>query len=359
MENIIEIVVTAGTAFLFVFLFVPVMKRLALKTGWVDKPNARKVHATPVPLIGGVTVGLAILFTWILNNTLFQPLQHSTVLLSSGFVLLVVGALDDRIEVKPIYRLLLQLACAYAAASSGIRITSLFGLFGIDTIPVWAQYSLTIVVITGVVNAYNLMDGIDGLLGFLALAAFGILSILGFVLGHHESVLINASFMGALLAFLRYNLSANKIFMGDAGSTFLGYILIVSAIQMLKFSATIHFNQTKIFAIVTGIFFIPVIDSLRVYWTRIKKGGSPFKADRNHIHHLFLSLITDHKKSAFIIATATVVVLLVALLLTEITSIVLALLGSVILYTMLVNMLQINKGVMEWSKKIRQMEKES
>jgi UDP-GlcNAc:undecaprenyl-phosphate/decaprenyl-phosphate GlcNAc-1-phosphate transferase len=358
MKTIIEIIATAGTAFLFVFFLIPVMKKVAIKTGWVDKPNARKIHAVPVPLIGGVTVGIAILFTWILNNTLFQPLQHSTVLLSSGFILLVVGAIDDRFEVKPIYRLLLQFACAYAAASSGIRITTLFGLFGIHAIPEWAQYTLTIVVITGVVNAYNLMDGIDGLLGFLALAAFCILSVFGFALGHHESVLLNVSFMGALLAFLRYNLSTNKIFMGDAGSTFLGYILIVSAIQMLNFSYGANLDQSKAFAIVSGIFFIPVVDSLRVYWTRIKRGHSPFKADRNHLHHLLLTLITDHKKSAFLIASVTIVLLLVAVLLTEMISIVLALLSISILYTLLVSMLQINKGVIDWSKKIQEMEKQ-
>ena len=158
MKIYIEIFVVAFSALILSLILVPIIRMIAIRIRLVDNPNFRKVHAMPVPLIGGISIAISTFVALMLSNLFPVFVKQYLVMLISGSVILLVGVLDDKYDLKSSYRLMIQVACAYAVASSGILITSLHGMFGIHEIAVPFQYLLTIVVITGVVNAINLMD---------------------------------------------------------------------------------------------------------------------------------------------------------------------------------------------------------
>jgi UDP-GlcNAc:undecaprenyl-phosphate/decaprenyl-phosphate GlcNAc-1-phosphate transferase len=341
----------------FTLMLVPMLRKIALRIQLVDKPNHRKVHTSPVPLIGGIAIAVASGLTLLVSYTFLQASPRILMMLAAASVMLVMGVMDDKLDIPAVYKLVIQFGCAYFMAAAGIRITSLYGLFGIHEIPVWTQYLLTNLVITGVVNAFNLMDGIDGLAGSLALTGFSVLAILAYVQNMPELTVLYAVFIGSIAAFLRFNLSRTKIFMGDGGSLFLGFILVVSALNLLlPISETSGIVTTPIVFIIMGVFLVPVLDSLRVYRARIKNGDSPFKADRSHIHHLFLLLGFGHKKTAFAIVVCSVLLILSGFVLSVFLPLTVALFITIILFILLSNVLVLNKKVFYWRDQIRALE---
>jgi UDP-N-acetylmuramyl pentapeptide phosphotransferase/UDP-N-acetylglucosamine-1-phosphate transferase len=203
-------------------------------------------------------------------------------------VLFGLGILDDLKDLSAKYKFIVQVGLASLIALSGIRITSFEGLFGIAELPVSAQYTFTILAIVGITNAFNLIDGIDGLaggLGFMSLVTLGTVS-------YHEwrqQYCIGGICIGRrpCSLFLYFNFNPAKIFMGDTGSLVLGFVIAVLSIRLIQVNAFVAapvLSHAPVF--VLGIVFIPVFDTLRVFALRIWKGGSPFIADKTHIHHL-------------------------------------------------------------------------
>lgn len=264
-------------ALLLSLLLVPVFRKIAFRLGWTDAPNFRKVHSAPVPVIGGVAVVLSASLALLANTSLPGLLSQHGLMLGTSLLMLVVGVLDDRFGIPPLYRLLIQFACSFALTSTGLRIESLYGIFGIYELPIFFQYIFTMVLIAGVVNAFNLMDGLDGLAGGMALSGFGLMAFLAWKLGMGELLALYLAMAGALVGFLRYNLSAKKIFLGDGGSLFLGYLMVVSGLLMIR-EVRVHrqIPEPMALLLVIGLFLLPVFDSLRVYRGRIKSGKSPF-----------------------------------------------------------------------------------
>ncbi|MBL0745845.1 glycosyltransferase family 4 protein [Chryseolinea lacunae] len=357
MKMIFENFLPATVALIFSMVVIPVFKSLAWKVGLVDRPNARKVHDQPVPLVGGISIAVTTALALLLSPAFLHALNQHWALLGGALVLLATGVLDDRLNIKPVYRLFIQLASAYVVCSSGIRITSLYGIFGIDEIPLALQYGLTMIVITGVVNAYNLMDGVDGLLGGLTLIGFSVLAIIAFQLRQYDLAVLYITLVGAVIGFLYHNLSKNKIFMGDGGSLFLGFILSVSAITLLNTAGTGGpVEQVKVLLLVSGIFLVPVLDSLRVYRSRIKKGVSPFTADKTHLHHLFLQLGLTHKKTSILISITVTCVLLITAGLIYLIPVTWVILSAVLLFAAVTSLLNVNRSVVEWKKILEKME---
>ena len=359
MKLAIDLIICGFISLVFMQILIPYLRKLAIKTDLVDKPNHRKVHTTQVPLIGGIAIAISTALSLISSYRFMAGPMEPVIMLFASLVLLIMGVLDDKMDIRASYKFLIQLGCAYFIAASGIRITSMYGMFGITLLPLIAQYALTIIVITGVVNAFNLMDGIDGLAGSLATVGFIALAVLSYLLGKYQLTILYTSLVGALIGFLRFNLSKNKIFMGDGGSLFLGFILVVSALQMIKpVNDFKHINPETTLLVVIGIFLLPVLDSLRVYRGRIKNGDSPFKADKSHIHHLFLLLGLNHKRTSLAITITSVSIIALTIILSQyfrMTTVFLMLVASFILLT---NILNINKNVQHWIEKIRKMEKE-
>ncbi len=289
------------TAFVVAMLVMPLLIKLINKFKLYDVPDLRKEHTLPVPTMGGVAVCVGMVIALVLwyrfTNDVFQIAFFFSVV-----VLFALGILDDLHNLPARNKLVIQLAVAALIAFSGVRITTFNGLFGITTIPLLAQYTLTIVLIAGITNAFNLIDGIDGLaggLGFMSLLVLGLFLTIG---NDANTALIAFALAGALLGFLYYNFNPARIFMGDTGSLMLGFVISVLCIRFLNNTAVVAapvVPHAPVF--VLGIVLIPVFDTLRVFSMRTWKGGSPFTPDKTHMHHLLTGNGWSHAFTAKLI----------------------------------------------------------
>lgn len=290
---------TLVSSLVLTLAFIPATRKIALKINLVDKPNARKLHQNPIPLVGGIVICISSFLAFFVANISWANITEIKILLFGASILLLMGVIDDKMDMKASYKFLIQIVLSHFAFVNGIRIESMYGILGIYELDFTIQYILTLLVVVGVVNAFNLMDGIDGLAGGLAIIGLIFFSFLAFLLGKTYLIILYLALIGALLGFLKFNFSKNqKIFMGDAGSLFLGYILVVSAIILLQSAHKTQYSNLTL-VVILGVFIIPVLDSLRVYFERIQEGKSPFEADKRHLHHLVLLLGLKHKKATF------------------------------------------------------------
>ncbi|MDX2172778.1 MAG: MraY family glycosyltransferase [Bacteroidota bacterium] len=356
MKTLFLSTLTAISGYFIIIIFMPILKKIAKRINLIDKPNARKIHQDPVPLIGGIAIAASFFTSSLINPDILNSIVQQITIYSTAVVLLILGILDDRFDISAKYKLIIQLTCAFAVSYSGIRITSFYGLFGINEIPYYMQYVITILIITGVVNAINLMDGIDGLLGEMAIIGFSVLIIVAIVQGNYTLAVMYSAFVGAVFGFLKFNLNKHEIFMGDAGALFLGNILIGSTIYLLNSKTNTQLSQQIIVFSFIGFFSIPVLDSLRVYLGRLKNGKSPFKADKTHLHHLLLLFGISHKRIALIISLLSASVLLFCLISIQLISVSGIVVVILVIFSLLSLILNLNKKVTDWQERVKQME---
>lgn len=346
-------------AFLITYLFIPVFRKIAIRIQLVDKPNHRKVHTQVIPLIGGVSIFAATLFA--LGLTLpfnMELLSYGKIFIAMS-ILLIVGVIDDRFDLRATLKLAIQLVLAHFIFAQGIKIESLQGLLGIYELAPWVQYLLTIVVITGVVNAFNLMDGIDGLAAGLALVGFSVFTVLSVLTGQYLLTLIFITIIGSLLAFLRFNLSSTqKIFMGDAGSLLIGFFIVVAALQLIQ-AAQGTTNITTVTLGVVAVMLIPVFDALRVFRKRAKTGKSPFSADKTHLHHLLLATGLKHKYAATAILAIMAFLMIVGYVSFQVIGLTIAVILMLLGFFVFTTLLQFNSTLLHWKNEIRKMEEVS
>lgn len=287
-----------------------------------DVPNERSAAKVITPTLGGVGIfaGFYISLAITLNNLNNQNL---TCLMLAALVMFMIGLKDDLIGLSARRKLVFQLLVAgYLIFMSGVRITRLHGVLGIDELDVLSSSMVTLFTIVGLVNAYNLIDGIDGLasgLGILISITFGSLFIRA---GHLEYAIVAFSLTGSLTAFFFFNVfgRTNKIFMGDTGSLTLGTIFAFLTIKYLGLpDGPRHIIGSP--AIVLAIMIVPVIDTLRVMAIRIAQRRSPFSPDMNHIHHQLLRLNKGiHLHSSLIIIVANLTFIIFAVSFAELVS---------------------------------------
>lgn len=288
-------------AFVLTLIFIPPVIFMVKRFRLFDRPNARKEHTIPTPTFGGIAIfagTITSLIFWFKFNT-----HPSTVTFFISMILLCgVGIMDDLKDLAARYKMIIEVGMASLLAVSGIRITSMGGLFGINELNIVAQYIITVVAIVGITNAFNLIDGIDGLaggLGFMSLVTLGIFLTISKDLNY---AMIAFAFAGALLGFLYFNFNPARIFMGDTGSLVLGFVIAVLCVQLMKVNALYTAPVVpNIYVFTLGIVLIPVFDTLRVFGTRIWKGRSPFSADKTHVHHLLTNKGYSHGLAARII----------------------------------------------------------
>lgn len=251
-----------------------------------DVPDGRKEHQTPIPTMGGIASSLGMMSACVFWFPFSRDVYTVSLFLSVA-VLFAIGIMDDMRNIPARYKLAIQIAVSCLMAFSGIRITNFNGIFGLHEIPLAAQYTITILAITGITNAFNLIDGIDGLAGGLGFMSLVILGLFLNISKDYSDAIIAYSLCGGLLGFLYYNLNPARIFMGDTGSLILGFIIAVLCVRLLQANsghAHALLPHTPVFAI--SIVAIPVFDTLRVFAIRIYSGRSPFTPDKNHIHHI-------------------------------------------------------------------------
>ncbi len=297
-------------SFIICFVLIPIIIKLSMRYNLVDKPNERKVHKVPISRLGGLGIVLGILSSaplWFLKGDT-SMLIH---LLVGMLILIMIGVIDDIRELPPKIKFLGQIVAALLLAHAGLLIDNMFGIFGIEQLPIVFQYILTVFIVAGIINAFNLIDGIDGLAGGLALIDMTGFFVLFFLAGEVSSALIVASAAGGLLAFLKYNYHPARIFMGDTGSMILGFLLAAMGILALVISRTTtsYFIYSEAAIIVFSIFILPVYDTLRVFAGRVINKKSPFSPDKTHIHHVLMKTGFNHPKSAKILYLTNIVLI--------------------------------------------------
>jgi UDP-GlcNAc:undecaprenyl-phosphate/decaprenyl-phosphate GlcNAc-1-phosphate transferase len=355
MITTIYLFVSAITAYALMLFLVPILRKVAIRLNLTDQPNGRKIHNLPVPLVGGISISMVTALVSLVTFDTTNNLPGYPSIVGSSLFLLIVGVLDDKYDIRAAYKLLFQLFCAYAVAASGTRLTSLYGFFGVYEIPLVTQYVITIVLICGVVNAFNLMDGIDGLIGSLGLIGFSMLAVFSYTSANNALAVLFTTLAGATGGFLKFNLGSRKVFMGDAGSLLIGNLLIGSGLYLLQHSGGSTVNPVILYSMIS-FFALPVLDSLRVYLGRMKKGMSPFSADKSHLHHLFLILGLSHRQVTTLVSAITLCFLLTTLCLHGTVSLTLAVLVIVIVFSILGFTLNMNRKVNEWIANVKKME---
>lgn len=318
MQNII---LAFLTSLLIVVFGIPSIITVAKLKGLYDKPDFRKIHTHKIPRLGGLAIiaGFGIASSlWCLPQSIEGSLQYLQVAL---IILFFSGLKDDIVILSPIKKLATQiLATGITVFGGGILINSLYGLFGIYELPLWISYLLTMFTIIVITNAFNLIDGVDGLaggIGVIASVTFGLW--FNFIDQTGWSVIAFA-LAGALLGFLVFNFNPAKIFMGDSGSLFTGFLLAIFAIKFIQFNAPEASTIYKIHSapgIAVAILIVPLFDTARVFLLRVLKKQSPFTADNNHIHHGLIKIGLGHKEVSMVMYLTNVVFVVVAFLIKD------------------------------------------
>ncbi len=299
-----------STTLLSVFItvsLIPLMIRLADKYRMVDLPNPRKVHAIPVPRIGGLAMALGASVPIILWTEADGFVR--AYLIGAG-VLVLFGLVDDMRGLGHKVKFTGQLLAALIAVLyGGIRINSLGTLLpGAVQLPEWFAVVLSIVAIVGVTNAINLADGLDGLAGGISLLGFCCLGYFAYLAGNNTIAVLALALAGAVFGFLRYNTYPASLFMGDTGSQLLGFSAIVFAVKITQGNTPL---SPVLPLIILGF---PVLDTLTVMAERIREGRPLFSADKNHFHHRLMRLGLSHAEAVFTIYVIQAMMIVSAIL---------------------------------------------
>lgn len=288
----------------------------------MDEPEDRSSHTLKTPTLGGVGLFVAFFIAAVLFGVLGDLEKPELVKLLclgvSTMILLFLGIKDDLIALAPKKKFLGQLGVsALVIFVTDIRITSLEGLLGVGTLPYVVSVVFTLFVFILVINAFNLIDGIDGLAGTIALIScfsFGIFSLIN---QHYYLALISFSAIGAIVGFLLFNLSkSRKLFMGDSGSMFLGFLLAYQGIYFLQLNHADGIDSLQNAPIfLLAVLSFPLLDTLRVFIIRAREGRSPFSPDRNHMHHILIDKGMEHKQATIVLALVNILVIQLAIVL--------------------------------------------
>ena len=297
----------------------PATVKIAKERNFVVKPNKRTSHEGNIPNVGGMNIFIAFFLT--ISMFSFHIVEQWEFLFMGVFFILIVGFVDDLIDIKARWKLAGQFVAGFfLIVLSDIRLYSFQGFLGIYELPLWISYAVSFFVYIVIVNSLNLIDGIDGLasgLGILYCLFFGIFFTLS---GNPYLALSAYTLVGALAVFFIYNVfgSKNKIFMGDCGSLFLGFMITLFVFHFLVLNAHdivpefLHMSAAP--AVAICVLIVPLFDTMRVMITRIKKRKSPFEPDKNHIHHLLLKAGLKHRQVTVILLAETLLFIALGIL---------------------------------------------
>ncbi len=280
------------------FILTPMVKGLAYKIGAIDVPkDDRRMHKVPIPRLGG----LAVFFGFLLSVLLFVPVDMKLQgILLGAVVIVILGVIDDVVALPALLKLVVQIVAALIVVLHGTQIDL------ISNPAVWSDKTylslggwgvpITVIWIVAITNAVNLIDGLDGLsVGVCTIASLSIL-VIAVMMNQPMIVILMAALAGACLGFLPYNINPAKIFVGDTGATFLGFMLASVSIQgMFKTYAVLSF------AVPFLVLGLPIFDTMFAIGRRLIKGQNPMKPDRGHVHHRLIDMGFSQKQSVLIL----------------------------------------------------------
>lgn len=282
-----QVIPSSIAAFLVSCSMLFALRPFAKVVGLIDRPGGHKTHHGEVPVVGGIAMFTGVLIAAIGGTRL---IPGGMPLVSIGAFMVVLGALDDRFNLPPKIRLLAHVSAAVALLySTGYLVQDLGDLVGLGDVRLgWLSLPFTIFAIVALVNAFNMLDGLDGLAGSVGLVALGGMMVLANWSGSADTLLISGSMLGAVAAFLVFNLPIHlnrsiRTFMGDAGSTLIGFLL---AALSLKETQTQFMDLSPM--VVVWLMPIPIFELFASTGRRLARGVSPAVADNNHFHHVLL-----------------------------------------------------------------------
>jgi UDP-GlcNAc:undecaprenyl-phosphate GlcNAc-1-phosphate transferase len=302
--------------FMLSYFLIPKIRAKALKLNLKDTPDIRSSHVIPVPTFGGVVFYISYILVLFFAQSLDSN-HVSITLIASISILFFTGLLDDFKNLSPKIKFLCQIiGVALLMFQPDFRILSFHGFMGIYEIPLYVSVGGSMFFLLGLINAFNLIDGIDGLTGITGVIVASFYSYLLYNLGYFFYLSLSLATIATLLAFLRFNFSnTRKIFMGDTGSLVIGLVLGVLTLKLLSVDDTAYgslsFYRAQLPLFLTGVLFVPLLDTMRVMFLRLTKGVSMFKPDRNHLHHIIVDFGLSHRKASFFIGFVNFIVALI------------------------------------------------
>ena len=293
----------------------PRLVRIALDKNIVDNPNARKLQRKPVPVLGGI----AVFFGSVIGlgcASLVCNCSELFIVVVAMMIMLYTGTLDDILDLSPGLRFLVEIFTVLLLVYvGGYSLNDFHGLWGIHQIPQYLAVPLTVVAAVGIINGINLIDGVNGLSsGFciLACSLFGVLFLLS---GNVSMTILATASAGALIPFFFHNVfgKTSRMFIGDGGTLVMGIVMsvfVISTLRTQSFPARYVHENIGLIPFTLAVLSVPVFDTLRVMFTRILKGKSPFKPDKTHLHHIFIQLGCSHIMTTLAILSLNLLVVL-------------------------------------------------
>jgi UDP-GlcNAc:undecaprenyl-phosphate GlcNAc-1-phosphate transferase len=282
-----SLLLIGATALVLAIGVTPLMRRLALQTGTVDKPAARKIHANPVPLLGGAAIYVAFILVLLFFGD--REYVNQVVGIFVGATLMsFMGVVDDRWGLGSYVKLAGQLLAAAMLVYTGVQV-QLFGG--------WLDIAVTMLWVVAITNAFNLLDNMDGLSGGVAMIAATYFLLLAAMSGQYLVGALAAALAGACAGFLLYNWNPAHIFMGDAGSLFLGFMLAAVSIK-LRFPANSYVVTWMIPLLVLAL---PIFDTTLVFISRLRRGKNPLTTPgKDHISHRLAFLLGSRREAVLV-----------------------------------------------------------
>lgn len=293
------------------YICINLLKPVALHIGLVDTPGGRKKHFDPVPLIGGIAIFMGFCFALLCLNI---SLRNFRGLLAGSSVLLLIGILDDFHELTPRIRLMGQCVATLLLMELGhLSVMQLGNLFFLGDVNLgWFSFPFTTFFVLGFVNAINMIDGNDGLAGMIVLGQALFFIYFGVLFHQVDTIYVLLLLSASLCVFLRYNLMVSNqkrasVFLGDAGSTFLGFVIAWFAVSLSQVMSTTHLAHATFNPLtLMWVLGYPLFDLLAVIAHRLRAGKSPFSAGRDHFHHLLLDAGFSRVPITFMLLTLSI-----------------------------------------------------
>ena len=312
--QVVALVLAAlAAAFLIAFIATPVVKSFAQKVGAIDVPkDNRRMHKEPIPRMGGLAIFLGFFFSVIIFGDITPQVRS---MLLGAVIIVILGILDDIYTLKAWPKFLVQIVAAVIAVLGGNQILILSNPNIFSANPYWDLGALSIPVsvlwIVAITNAVNLIDGLDGLAVGVSIISSMTLLVISLAVSDGEMALMMAALVGACIGFFPYNMNPAKIFMGDTGSTFLGFVLATMSIQgLFKFYTIVSF------AVPFLMLGLPIFDTTFAFIRRIAHGQSPMKADRSHVHHRLIDMGLSQKQAVAVLYVISAILGVSAVVLT-------------------------------------------
>ena len=302
--------------FVFSWITVPRIAQIVRKYKIFRRPSKRDLHWRLIPKLTGLSFYIAFLIV----AFVFVPyvdVQRLSLFLAGGALISYVGIRDDIFELNPFVKLFLQvLAVGLFVVMDELIIRDLFGFLGVYDLPSGFDYAFTFFIGVFMINSFNLCDGIDGLaamMGIVMLVGYGIIF---YVIGDTLFLSFSVILIGGLFSFLRHNLRhKNKVFMGDTGSLFLGYVFYLFTMYIVTSDSAILAvmlpEKYLVILAVLVVYTIPILDSGSVFFSRVWRKKSPFSPDNSHVHHLVLAFAKSHALSSIIISSSLALIIMI------------------------------------------------